>query len=452
MNDKRQKLVFDFRSARREDANGFLHVDMCPITKAQVSEYWGLEIPNAAELNLNPREVYPVLRPSDELEKAVSSANGIPILDEHIDEHDSANPAKEKRIGSTGTRAVWQSPYIRNDLAFWDDATKADVESGKRKELSCGYTYDPILESGVFEGKPYKIKMSNIRFNHVALVQEGRAGSDVKVLDGKIQGEINMADKSGKIGKDAAPDFPGSGSGKPPGGNAEEGGEKAENRVIAGIKKLVEELGGGAKEDSGSPGVTDEEKETLKKVMDFVNSFVGGGGDCKDENAENNNPDKPGNAGASDKDFPDNGKAGASDKDFPDNGKAPEGNAKTGDRKTVKALDAETIKREIRQQMTDEFNARNRAIEDVESLIGSTARALTMDSAEMVYRHALQTHGIEIPKGINMAGLKGMVAILKKQRANGSVMALDRAPRMDDEESKLILDIRKSSPYAAQVN
>jgi hypothetical protein len=61
-----------------------------------------------------------------------------------------------------------------------------DVEGGKRG-LSCGYKTDIIIESGVFGGVKYDAIQTNIRYNHLAIVDEGRAGDDaILKMDGAM--------------------------------------------------------------------------------------------------------------------------------------------------------------------------------------------------------------------------------------------------------------------------
>ena len=169
-------------SARRTDENGYLHVEASALTKAAVNPYYGREIPGYEALGLEPDRIYQVLRPADELETAVGGFDGLPILIRH--EEDSAfDPQKALRVGTTGTSAAWDAPYIRNAIVFHDATAIALIEANQQKELSAGYRYDPVMESGEFEGQPYQLKMTNIRGNHIALVKSGRAGSDVVVAD-----------------------------------------------------------------------------------------------------------------------------------------------------------------------------------------------------------------------------------------------------------------------------
>ncbi|MGH7058317.1 MAG: DUF2213 domain-containing protein, partial [Acetobacteraceae bacterium] len=74
-------------------------------------------------------------------------------------------------------------PYLRNSLIVWTREAIDGIESGKRRQLSASYRYDADMTSGTYEGQPYDGVMRNIRFNHVALVEEGRAGPDVLVDD-----------------------------------------------------------------------------------------------------------------------------------------------------------------------------------------------------------------------------------------------------------------------------
>lgn len=182
-------IVMDAQSLRRMDENGYLHVSESPLTKEQVAPYRGDEIPGWKKLGLDPDRVYQVYRPAIELEKAVETFNGLPILIRH--QEDSAwNPQKALRVGTTGTNAVFDGRYIKNALVFHDAEAIELIESGKQKEISAGYRYTPVVQSGVFEGQPYDIIMTSPRGNHVAIVKEGRAGPDVVVSDSALFGTI----------------------------------------------------------------------------------------------------------------------------------------------------------------------------------------------------------------------------------------------------------------------
>lgn len=200
-------LTFDASpSARSTDENGFLHVASSHITKATVNPYYGREIPGWREAGLDPEAVYYGFRDPEELKKSLSTWQGLPL---HIEHHvDSAEePARLTRVGAVG-RADWNVPYVDAPLTVWDGEAIAAIEDGSFRELSCAYRYDPDFRPGRYEGVEYDFIMRNIRGNHVALVEEGRAGPDVVVADGALDARDTAfeeskhpRDKSGRFGK-----------------------------------------------------------------------------------------------------------------------------------------------------------------------------------------------------------------------------------------------------------
>jgi hypothetical protein len=183
------RLVYDrspVDSVRTVDDNGYLHVGISNITKEQVAPYLGSEIPGFEKLGLKPDEIYSVYRPASELSKpaTVESLNGIPVLLKHAE--DSAEAPASNRVGSTGTDAKWEPPYLTNSLHIQDADAIRRINDGTMREISMGYFYTPVLRHGEFEGEPYDVVMTDISCNHVALVEEGRAGHDVSVKDSTL--------------------------------------------------------------------------------------------------------------------------------------------------------------------------------------------------------------------------------------------------------------------------
>lgn len=177
-------LAFDAAiSARRIDENGFMHVAACAISKATVNPYLGREIPDWQELKLNPDAIYYGLRDPAELEKAAMTFNGLPLMQGHHD-YTAETPPKEYQVGSIGTTAFFESPYLKNDIIITDAEAIKSVENGTCKQLSSSYRYRADFTSGEYDGIKYQFVMRDIRGNHVALVPQGRAGSDVVVSDG----------------------------------------------------------------------------------------------------------------------------------------------------------------------------------------------------------------------------------------------------------------------------
>lgn len=182
VNDK-----YTFDSARTKDSNGYMHVAVSNLTKEQVVPYMGDSIPGYKELGLEPDKVYQIYRPADEIEKAVETFNGLPLMLDHWD-MDADNIPKDKVVGSLGTDAKWSAPYLTNSLIVTDANAIKAIEDGSYSELSASYACDIDMSGGIFEGKSYDGVMRNIKGNHVALVHEGRAGHDVKVADSAMEG------------------------------------------------------------------------------------------------------------------------------------------------------------------------------------------------------------------------------------------------------------------------
>lgn len=178
-------IVYDkntFGSNRDIDTNGYLRVEECNISKCQVRPYLGKEIPNWREFGLEADKIYNVYCPKEELEKAAETFNNLPLTREHI-EVDVDRVPKEKIVGSLGDHASFEYPYLKNNLIIYDKKDIDLVMSGKKKELSCGYRYTPVQQSGEVDGQHYDFVMTDIIGNHVALVKQGRAGRDVMVAD-----------------------------------------------------------------------------------------------------------------------------------------------------------------------------------------------------------------------------------------------------------------------------
>lgn len=196
MTDAIERVALDAESKRTYDGNGFLHVSISPLTRVQVAPYHGSEIPGWQSLGLDPERIYKGYRSAEELSKpeTIESVNGIPIqLMHHMDYADA--PAKATRVGSTGTDAAFHDPYLTNSLHIQDKKAIDRINDGSMRELSLAYRYKPIFTAGVSpDGEKYDFLMTDISANHLALVDEGRAGHEVLVYDSK-EGEKSMAEE-----------------------------------------------------------------------------------------------------------------------------------------------------------------------------------------------------------------------------------------------------------------
>jgi 8-oxo-dGTP pyrophosphatase MutT (NUDIX family) len=177
-----EMMALDRESVRTKDMEGRLHVSHLNISKACVNPYKGSEIPGWSKLGLEKDKIYYLLRDPEELAKAAATANGVQILRAHKP-IDAANHKPSDVVGAVGSNAAFEYPYLTNSATFWPAADIDGIESGKKKQLSMGYRYTPDMTPGNWKGSAYDGVMRDIICNHVALVEDGRAGSDVCVAD-----------------------------------------------------------------------------------------------------------------------------------------------------------------------------------------------------------------------------------------------------------------------------
>lgn len=178
-----ERLAFDRASVRSFDKVGRLQVAISNISKANVCPYYGREIPNAEALGLEPDKIYRLYRDPEELKKAAPTFNNIPLLCIHTPDF-PGDPPREYRVGVTHSSAAFDGTYLTNGLSVWDNSAIAGIETEEQEELSSSYQYVADMTPGTTpDGEEYDGVMRDIVGNHVALVETGRAGSDVLVAD-----------------------------------------------------------------------------------------------------------------------------------------------------------------------------------------------------------------------------------------------------------------------------
>ncbi len=187
------------------DINGWPEIPDNPISMAGVFEYLGKRIPGAPD----PDKIYRVWRPEEELEDpaCIESFKLLPWTDDHPpgllgDDDEGLTPPEEKGIqGVIGERVYYKDGVLRGNIKLFSKAMKMLIEAGK-KELSPGYRsryeWKSGVATGVANGQPYDVIQRKIRGNHLSLVDEGRQGPSVAVLDAVTLDakDIQMADEN----------------------------------------------------------------------------------------------------------------------------------------------------------------------------------------------------------------------------------------------------------------
>lgn len=161
-----------------ETGEGFLICKNVPIARTGTQDYLG------SELGLSGGEseqIIAVVRPPDEVfsEATLASFEGKPVTNDHPPGLIGPDEVKTYEMGHAqnirrGT-GEWKD-YMIADLHIHDRDLIDAIQNGKR-EISCGYECDYIKnEDGTYSQK-------NIRGNHVAVVDRGRAGKRAAILD-----------------------------------------------------------------------------------------------------------------------------------------------------------------------------------------------------------------------------------------------------------------------------
>lgn len=184
-NNNSKNYSMDKQSAKEYDLNGYFLVSDNPISKSGVFEYAGRNIPDAPD----PDKMYKVYRSEKELNnpETLKSFKLMPIIDDHEMLGKDATPVERKGMhGVTGEEVYFKDGVLYANLKVHSESLKDKIANGK-KELSCGFYNDWTPQKGTFNGESYDYIQTNINCNHIALVDAGRMGKDVAVLDEKDQ-------------------------------------------------------------------------------------------------------------------------------------------------------------------------------------------------------------------------------------------------------------------------
>lgn len=122
----------------------------------------------------NDDSIIQIDRPKSEVlsPSTIASFENKPLVDEHPDEDVNVDNYRDYAIGFArdvrGSKLDDVDILIAN-LIFTDPEAIAEIESGEKTELSCGYDCDIL-------GEGDNLYQANIRGNHIALCKAGRAG------------------------------------------------------------------------------------------------------------------------------------------------------------------------------------------------------------------------------------------------------------------------------------
>lgn len=129
--------------------------------------------------------------------EALDSFKGLAVTEGHVAWIDGTN-WKTHAIGHVGDDVHQDGAFVVASVIVKDKKALEKIDAKKLVEISMGYSVDLDETPGTTEdGEKYDAIQKNIAGNHAALGPSnwGRAGSDVRLLDGAAYAPVDMADK-----------------------------------------------------------------------------------------------------------------------------------------------------------------------------------------------------------------------------------------------------------------
>ena len=178
MPEIKQVQRFDFGRMDKAEVtpNGFMNVPI-RITRIGVLDYGS----------------HKEYRPAEEVfaDDSLASLARIPFTNEHPFDGVTTSNAKQTAVGFVSDDIeVENEEIVKGSATVFDKETILEIQAGAKREISAGYTTNLEMTAGVFNGQAYDAIQRNIRYNHVALVERGRAGRKVRVMMDKEGNQI----------------------------------------------------------------------------------------------------------------------------------------------------------------------------------------------------------------------------------------------------------------------
>ncbi|RHX89857.1 DUF2213 domain-containing protein [Leptospira stimsonii] len=132
--------------------------------------------------------------------ETLASIPGRPVCDNHppVSDNDGLITDKNYKLyakGALGDSVQVKDDEIHTTQTIWDAELKNSMRRGEKLQISPGFraVLDPT--PGVYKGQRYDVRQRNIRFNHSAQLEKGRAGDSVRAyLDhADIPDNVNIA-------------------------------------------------------------------------------------------------------------------------------------------------------------------------------------------------------------------------------------------------------------------
>lgn len=373
-------------SQRTTDINDFVEIKNNPLSKVGIFNYTGASIgaPDKGKM-------YKVYRPAVELSdpETINSFKLIPWTDNHPSsllgpsEKGYTAPEEKGIEGVVGEDVYFDNDTLYGNIKIFSDRLKRLIEDGK-EELSCGYKCIYKFVSGMYNGEYYDAIQTKIRGNHLALVNDGRMGSEVAVMDSYTftidSKELIMTDKKDAVdnkatdAKDAAP--------------------------------TMDALAKGLKDVTDAVAKLTQDK-TAKDAKDAADAACAKDAKAKDDSTEQDDPDMEGE-----------------DKKAKDAKGAKDSKASGMDAKEVEAVVSKSME-SFKKSFLAETSQKNEVVGKLTPFIGTfDHKEKTLSEIE---EYGVKKLGITCEKGQEGAVLNGFFHAQAKLGGGGAAFALDAA-------------------------
>jgi hypothetical protein len=170
---------------RKLTDEGYLQANAA-LTKVGVQQY---DLSNITGKKEDSGKIVNVFRPKETVfhEKTIESAKMKPITMNHPHENVNSSNHYNYSVGIIGERVnKLDDERLGANIQITDKDIVNDVMSNKLKELSCGYDAKIIPKIGNYNDISYEYEFSGAMImNHCAIVDKGRCGESVSILDKK---------------------------------------------------------------------------------------------------------------------------------------------------------------------------------------------------------------------------------------------------------------------------
>lgn len=158
----------------------------------------GIQLYSGQELGKPDMAIVRVYRPEAEVmhKDALRSITHRPVTNNHPGELVTADNWKKYSAGQMGDEVARDGEFVRVPIMLMDGGAIKDYQAGK-KELSLGYQSRIEWRSGkTDDGQDYDAVQTNIRVNHLALVDAARGGPKLAIGDEATALNKQVADQA----------------------------------------------------------------------------------------------------------------------------------------------------------------------------------------------------------------------------------------------------------------